>query len=103
MAKNPTEKSMVWKVYTRTNDNDDWEWSCSVPPLILDTFEMNGETSPGGQWYGQFEPVDLSEGQVALIVLRNKTIGLHSYYALVKDDRPQPREPLAVTFNCIRK
>ena len=103
MVKNPTEKSMVWKVYIRTNDNDDWKWSCSVPPLILDTFEMNGETSPGGQWYGQCEPVDLSEGQVALIVLRNKAIGLQSYYALKEDDRPQPREPQAVTFNCIRK
>ena len=105
MVKSPTKKCMIWHVYFRKDDDDDWEFEYSVPPLILDTFETNGETFPGGHWYGQHEsePVDLNEGRVALIVLQNRKAGLQSYYALTEIKRPQDQEPLAVTFNCIRK
>ena len=61
---------LVWNIYFK-DENEAWQWQGSIPPLIVETFEKDGKTSPGDQWYNEDEPLDLSEGRAAMKVLRN--------------------------------
>ena len=68
--------------------------------MVVETFEKNGVTSPGDQWYSD-GPLDLGEGRAATLVLRNQRYGLDSRYALedhgLSPQRTPPRE--TVTFS----
>jgi len=92
----------VWNVYFRNKKNGvlDWEWQYSIPPLVVETYVKDGKTSPGDQWYGDHQTLDLAEGRAAMQVLANQRIGFESRYALEERKNHEPREPVPVTFNC---
>ena len=95
----------VWNVYFRDTKNGvpDWEWQCSIPPLVVETFEKDGKTSPGDQWYNDGDELDLAEGRAALQVLWNQGVGMEGRYALEECKKDsEPLEPVPVTFNCKR-
>tara|TARA_R100001443_G_scaffold101502_1_gene109351 strand:+ start:689 stop:994 length:306 start_codon:yes stop_codon:yes gene_type:complete len=98
MANTSTEKQMVWNVYFRRAD-EDWQLQRSIPPIIVETFEKNGKTAPGNEWYGDHETLDLSEGRAAMLVLQNQTLGLESTYKF-EERTHNPRNPVPVIFNC---
>ena len=92
--------SEKWNIYFRKDENEDWQWQGSIPPLIVETFEKDGKTSPGDQWHHEDHPLDLSEGRAATLVIRNQRMGLESRYALEATNGARDREPSLIIFNC---
>ena len=92
----------VWNVYFRkqVSYSEDWKWQCSIPAMVVETFEKDGKTFSGDQWNNDSDELDLAEGRAAMLVLRNQRIGLESRYAWEESKDSEPREPVPVTFNC---
>ena len=93
----------VWNVYFRLpSDDGEWQFEGFVPQTIVETFEMDGETSPGDQWHNDGLEFDIGEGLAAQWVCRNQRMGIESRYDLGKPGNGMKRtgKPTSVTFNC---